>query len=174
MARTRTALQQALARLMAAKPHQDITVDDICTAANVGRSTFYAHFRNKDDLRRAAIDDHLNHLLAERRKAEHEATPTLIVLEHVRDYWRQHRRHQPHSPAVAAEILRHPVTELLRKEIGPGAGESLFEREFRLRYLAGAFMAVLSWWVERGAREAPEQVEDLFRALSVSGRMECR
>src|SRR5512138_551908 len=48
--RTRQALSQALIALIQEKRYEAITVKDICDRANVGRSTFYAHYQDKDDL----------------------------------------------------------------------------------------------------------------------------
>src|SRR6266496_628935 len=62
--RTRAALQQALIELLPRKSYEQITVEDICAAADIGRSTFYAHYRGKEDLQRAAIGDRLGNMLA--------------------------------------------------------------------------------------------------------------
>ncbi len=42
--RTRATLQHALLALIMARGYDAISVQDICTAANIGRSTFYAHY----------------------------------------------------------------------------------------------------------------------------------
>ena len=48
--RTRHLLGEALIELMREKGYSAITVSDVIERANVGRSTFYAHYRDKDDL----------------------------------------------------------------------------------------------------------------------------
>src|SRR5580698_1580477 len=67
VARTRMMLQKAHISLILEKGYEAITVDDICAAANVGRSTFYAHYTSKDDLRRSGLE-HLRKLLVNRQK----------------------------------------------------------------------------------------------------------
>ena len=49
VARTRAMLQQAHISLILEKGYEAITIEDICDKANVGRSTFYAHYTSKDD-----------------------------------------------------------------------------------------------------------------------------
>ena len=66
VARTRAMLQQAHISLILEKGYEAITVDDICDAANVGRSTFYAHYTSKDDLRRSGLE-HLRKELVHRQ-----------------------------------------------------------------------------------------------------------
>ncbi len=65
--RTRKALQQAHISLILEKGYEATTVEDICDAANVGRSTFYAHYTSKDDLRRSGLE-HLRKELVDRQK----------------------------------------------------------------------------------------------------------
>lgn len=48
--RTRTALVDAFAHLVHARRYDDVRVRDILEEADVGRSTFYEHYRGKDDL----------------------------------------------------------------------------------------------------------------------------
>src|SRR4051812_43769240 len=48
--RTRQLIGTALIEVMLAKGYDEITVQDILDRANVGRSTFYAHFLDKEDL----------------------------------------------------------------------------------------------------------------------------
>ena len=64
VARTRTMLQHALISMILKKDYEAITISDICDAANVGRSTFYAHYASKDDLKRSGLD-HLRRMLVD-------------------------------------------------------------------------------------------------------------
>jgi AcrR family transcriptional regulator len=79
VARTRAMLQQAHISLIQEKGYEATTIEDICDKANVGRSTFYAHYTSKDDLRRSGLE-HLRAQLAERQK-EALATPGDIRTE---------------------------------------------------------------------------------------------
>lgn len=48
--RTLTALQQAFDALVTSKPYDEITLNEIISKANVGRSTFYQYYKSKDDI----------------------------------------------------------------------------------------------------------------------------
>jgi AcrR family transcriptional regulator len=54
--RTRRGLQEALFALIFEKSYDRVTVQDVLDRADVGRSTFYAHFRDKEALLLAAFD----------------------------------------------------------------------------------------------------------------------
>ena len=48
--RTRHALQHAMVDLVLEKGYERVSVADVTERADVGRSTFYAHYRDKEDL----------------------------------------------------------------------------------------------------------------------------
>ena len=50
--KTRHSLVEALAKLMVERPFQELSVSDICRQAMVHRTTFYAHFTDKQELLR--------------------------------------------------------------------------------------------------------------------------
>jgi hypothetical protein len=57
--KTMNLLHEALGSLIREKPYDEIVVQDILDRANVGRSTFYMHFRDKDELLASGIHDML-------------------------------------------------------------------------------------------------------------------
>src|SRR4030095_3323460 len=67
--RTRDLLHQALISLMIEKGYEVITVQDIIDRANVGRSTFYAHYVGKQDLLLSGLKNLSKHMLAHQRAA---------------------------------------------------------------------------------------------------------
>ena len=67
--RTRDVLHQALISLTIEKGYEVITVQDIIDRANVGRSTFYAHYAGKQDLLMNGLKNLSKHLLAHQRAA---------------------------------------------------------------------------------------------------------
>ena len=53
--KTQSLLREALVSLIHEKPYDAIAITEILERANVGRSTFYAHFHDKDDLLTSGI-----------------------------------------------------------------------------------------------------------------------
>ncbi|MBB5914983.1 AcrR family transcriptional regulator [Nocardia transvalensis] len=98
--KTRRTLHEALIGLMLERGYARVTVQDVLDRADVGRSTFYAHFRNKDDLLVLSSSEYLSRAVAE------TVPPCAPPLEPARTVLR-----------LAAE---HP--DLYRALIGPKAG----------------------------------------------------
>ncbi|MGA8029507.1 MAG: TetR/AcrR family transcriptional regulator, partial [Bryobacteraceae bacterium] len=55
--RTRDTLGDALFALMKEKSFDDISVQEVLDRAGVGRSTFYTHYRDKEDLLLSDLED---------------------------------------------------------------------------------------------------------------------
>jgi AcrR family transcriptional regulator len=65
--KTRKLLQDALIELVAEKGYEAISIREILDRANVGRSTFYAHFQDKDQLLHSILD-RLDELFEQHKK----------------------------------------------------------------------------------------------------------
>ncbi|MQW60085.1 TetR/AcrR family transcriptional regulator [Sinorhizobium meliloti] len=169
VARTRKALHQALIRLILEKSYDSITVDEICQKANVGRSTFYLHFTSKDDLKQSGLD-HLRRELAEAAtRATHSDQEnrrlgfSLAMFEHARDHLDLYRALAgSRGGTVALGTIRQILSDLLRDELAANAVKTSGDhvpREFVVQYLVGAYMAVLTWWLDGGTKLPPELVD---------------
>jgi AcrR family transcriptional regulator len=183
VARTRAMLQQAHISLILKKGYEAITVDDICDAANVGRSTFYAHYNSKDDLRRSGLE-HLRKLLVERQKEalagagdirERSLGFSLTMFEHARDHLDLYKALVGgRGGAIALGTIRQILSDLVRNELAATATKKSADaipRELVVQYIAGAFMAVMTWWLDGGAKLPPLRIDAVFRQLATEGIM---
>ena len=181
VARTKTTLQQAHISLILKKGYEATTVEDICEAANVGRSTFYAHYRSKDDLRRSGLE-HLRKLLIGRQREALRTSAdrrnrslgfSLALFEHARDHLDLYRALVGgRGGAIALGSIRKMLSDLVDNELAATSdekSENAVPREFVVQYIVGAYMAVLTWWLDRGAKLAPQRMDAMFRQLATEG-----
>lgn len=172
--RTRRALHQALIELILDRDYDTITVADIADAADVGRSTFYAHFVDKDDLLRNGAE-HLRMMLFHEHGIEgaaemSEERRTLgfsrFMTAHLKEQLPLYRAMMRGGAGpILVGRIREFLGELVRSELGAGS-KSPGAAELRVQFIVGAYMAVLTWWLDRGAKEPPEEIDSAFRSLA--------
>ncbi len=57
VSRTRRSLREALMSLILEKGYDAVTIEDITTRADTGRTTFYLHYRDKEELLLESINE---------------------------------------------------------------------------------------------------------------------
>ena len=181
VARTRAALQQACMSLVLKKGHDAVTVSDICKAANIGRSTFYSHFSGKDDIRRVGLEDLRKQLLAHQKHAQLHPAGTghrslsfvRPMLEHASGHLNMYRVVMGGRGGTAALAQIHKIiADLVRNELASirrGRPDTSIPDELIVQYLAGAFVSLMTWWLDDGAKLPLERVDEMFRRLALEG-----
>ena len=180
IARTRATLQHALISLTLKKGYDATTIKDICDEANVGRSTFYAHFTSKDDLKRSGLENLRKLLVARQRELlaandgeTRSLSFSLTLFEHARDHKELYRALAgSRGGAIGLSTIRQILSDLVRDEIGAAADKSntaAIPRDLVVQYLVGAYMAVLIWWLDRGAKLPPQRIDAMVRRLASKG-----
>ena len=178
--RTRELLRRALLSLIQERGYDRITVQDIIDRADIGRSTFYAHYRDKDDLLLAGFEDIRSALAAERKAAEQAAGPTSEFLQPLRVVFRHVEGHrhvwQPLARKGGAEvvtrIMRDNVTDLVREHLRsqlPGLGRNQPQLEVAVQYVASACIGLLTWWLDNDTPYSAEELYAIFRRLTIQG-----
>jgi len=170
--RTRDALGDALVELMHEKPFDTITVQDVLDRAHVGRSTFYSHFSDKDDLLMSDADEFFERVamgLSEHGEKSDRVFPVKEFFSHIveaRQFlnalsssgkWQENielaREH-------FARGIERRLTELPR---GKSIPES--ERPATAFAHAGALLSLMTWWVDRGMRQSAAEMDELFHRI---------
>jgi AcrR family transcriptional regulator len=172
---TRSRLERGLMSLVESKPYDRITVRQLCAVARVGRSTFYAHFDGKDDVKRAGLE-HLRASLVERTASQRGMSGeifafSLPMFQHARSHLAVYRTLvRTRGGNVALSKIHSIVTEVVRNEMQDRFRQRPLEQlELPVAYVVGAFMSLLISWLDAGARFPPERLDAMFRRLSTAG-----
>jgi AcrR family transcriptional regulator len=172
--RTRRALTAALAELLRTREYDELTINDILAEADVGRSTFYAHFNSKDDLLRFGLE----RLATELRDASDPAGGTKggtgfgfvrPLLEHIEGQREMLRRLRGRGATVHRRAMDRLLTELTRRAIAGHCATFDPIREVEVQFAKGALGGIIDWWIERNSRLRPDEVEAEFLRLIGSG-----
>lgn len=174
--RTRDALGDALVALIQEKPFDTITVQNVLDRAGVGRSTFYFHFSNKDDLLMSDADEFFERLsmaLSAHKDASDRVAPVREFLAHVgemRQFFEALIKSgkAPENLELAREHFARGIERRLA-ESPRGRGIPASERGALAFAYAGALLSLLTWWLDRGMRESPEHMDALFHRMVWTG-----
>lgn len=167
--RTREALRVAMMRLMVARGWDAIDVQALCEQANVGRSTFYLHFANKEELLNASFSDLRDGLLAHTPATS--AIPNQLafvggLIAHVheaQDVFRALLGRR--SGQYVQNRFRELLVEMAHAEL-PVVKSRAWMSQAQAHYLGGALFEVLAWWLGGNRPHKPAEIEALFRAWS--------
>jgi len=164
--RTQQALRGALFELILERGFDAVTVSDITARANVGRSTFYAHFADKEDLLQSGAEGLGSFLRAEidarqadGARAVHPALAfCLPMLEHA---FQQRQLFAAMAGKRAGHFFQELVHDLWAELIRASWPEG---DEITVQAIAGGFGSVVLWWFSQAPELSAEEVDARFRA----------
>ena len=172
--RTRDALGDALVALLHEKSFDDITVQEVLDRAGVGRSTFYVHYRDKDDLFMSDVEDFFemcSTVLRRHGASAKRLAPVREFFTHVRE------ARKFHAALVKSDKLNDVLT-LGRGSFARSIEERLqmagikmdkVQRAARAHALAGSLFSLLDWWIDKGMKVEPQEMDDLFHRMAWNG-----
>jgi AcrR family transcriptional regulator len=174
--RTHERLGSALVALIQERPIDDVTVQDVLDRASVGRSTFYLHFRDKDDLLLSQLETFLEMMsttLTIRKEESHRVVPVAELFAHIGSQKKLYRALADSgrlddffdlAQGYFARGIKRRLTESKRLS-------NLPQRELgaRASALAGSMLSLLRWWLDRGAKEPPRAMDELFHRMVWNG-----
>lgn len=177
--RTYRLLHEALMSLIREKGYEAITVQDILDRADVGRSTFYTHFRDKGDLLHRGLENLDRHVRFAQAAAEPPAGKpyekiigfSLAMFEHASQFRAIHRALLGSgAETVVRRHLHSVLTEVVGREI-----ESQLQRrkqaktpvatELLTHFLVSTYISTLNWWITCRNALTPKQIDAGYRQL---------
>jgi AcrR family transcriptional regulator len=170
--RTRQLLSEALVQLIQEKDYSTITVSDIIERANVGRSTFYAHYQDKDDLLLDQMDRVIEFLSqGSAHTQEFPYFPSLGFLQHVGG-----DHYELYKALVwgrGMDLITKHLQKSLSQRVEQGLQNSGQDFEVPLPILAnfvtGSFLNLLKWWLENKRVYSPEQMDEFYKHVTLPG-----
>lgn len=174
--RTRLQLGTALLNLIIEKPMNDVTVQDILDRSGVGRSTFYLHYRDKDDLLVSQLETFLETMsnsLSDRKDNSHRVMPVAELFAHIGNQNKLYRvlsdsGHLKDFFDLAEGYFARGIERRLTES---GKLTKIPQRELAARAsaLSGSLLSLLRWWLDRGEKESPEEMDQMFHSMVWTG-----
>jgi AcrR family transcriptional regulator len=173
---TRDNLGDALIALMHEQPFETITVQHVLDRAKVSRSTFYAHYSDKNDLFLSDVEDFFEMFstaLIRHNDTSNRVAPVQEFFSHIADM------RQFISSMTASEKIRD-VMELGQGHFARAIDQRLAtlpatrhlsptRRSALAHASAGSLFSLLNWWIHHGGSATPAQMDALYHQTLWSG-----
>jgi len=174
--RTRAQLGNAFLTLIVEKPINQVTVQDVLDRSGVGRSTFYLHYRDKDDLLISQLEMFLEIMstsLSVKREKSQRVVPVAELFEHIGNQNKLYRvlSDSGHLKDFFDLAQGYFARGIERRLAESGRIPKLPARELSARAsaLAGSMLSRLRWGLDRGEKESPEEMDSMFHQLVWTG-----
>ncbi len=174
---TRKLLIQATLQLILEKGYNAISIQDITERADLGRGTFYLHFKDKDEIIWTMFQDLLRELEQEAHKQINRRTPQaefyglLNIFHHAeknRDFYRVmlgSRGSAMLTARVQDLLVKMILDDIRHAPESPDINFNLPE-EFEAQMLTGIISRLLYWWLETPNEYSAEQMAAMtYKAL---------
>ena len=148
--RTRDALRRAFITLAANRRYEDFGVGDLIAEANIGRSTFYEHYRSKDDLLRALMDG----MLAELADAAGGAVAADKLTGLLRHFWENRR--------LGKIVFGPQLGPIVRRRLAALLVERTALDKTRAAFVAAGQIGLLHSWLTGEVSTEPEAVATIL------------
>jgi len=163
---SRDSIVGAYSRLISSMPDEKITICAICSAAGVGRQTFYRHFSNKKSVFTQRMYDGYIEFAEQLRKLPAESLTLELILENAFEFWKQHQAVL--NPLARSrdmhQLLMENFSRIWRKlaqEFLPVSESNQYDIEFEIAGIAGVFLH----WLNRDMKESPAEVTRIITEL---------
>ena len=171
--RTKQRLDDALVSLIIEKGYDKTTVQDLIDRADIGRSTFYAHYETKDDLLIRSVDQLAAEMeleMAQQPSDTGSIMPSLALFRHMAEI------HHVYKAMIGSRGI-DIVTEMVHSKLLGHARSGLERRpdandqttipiEVRAEFLAGSLLALLTWWITNDRPYPPERMDEIYEELT--------
>ena len=178
--RTQKLLHRALISLVLEKKYDSITIQQILDRADIGRSTFYAHFKSKDELLISGIHELRDTLESAIQSERSQSKPhegviafSLAMFQHASEYREvYHALLNTQGWPIFRQRLEEMFDEIIRRECKAEIqrlkkADSDVPVDLFVHYVNAGFFSVLTWWLGRPSRLTPLQINEIFHSLAL-------
>lgn len=171
---TQRQLRDVLMSLVIEKGYEHVSVRDITERAGIDRTTFYLHFKDKDDLFEKSQRWIVDELIVLRTRGSGPFPGISTTFEHMaqnaKKYLAIYRSEGTASrKGMLQEYIAQSITPILEHLLKENGIHQKTMIEPVAHYLTGALRSLSRWWLEAGIPKSPEEMSELFLRLASRG-----
>lgn len=179
IAKTDAAIYQAFGACLKEKEFSKIAIEDILQKAGVSRSTFYAHFKTKDDVLDSLLRNIFHHVFSHSLHEEEShdfSHESVLEYKHLFTHTLYHLKDEKAlvqtilNSACRARFLdeiRKEMTPLIRRVIHEGVIPSKdIPEALQVSATMESFVTLIAFWFQNDCAQTPEELTEYFVALN--------
>lgn len=176
--KTREAIFAAFTTLLSEKNYNQISVQDIIDEADIGRTTFYAHFETKDYLLKDLCEELFGHIIDTAMGLPHGhyhyscGSETDSVFLHLLRHLQENDRNilellSSQNNEIFLSYFKSDLKKLILTQYADkGALKSVcLPEDYLVNHISSSFVETVDWWLSHGMRETPEQLTEYFLSV---------
>ena len=167
---SRTIIKNALLELLKRKSIYDITVKELCDAADINRSTFYRHYNNISDVM-DEITDNISGVIA--KVNEWSIQDPNNALNYIYESLRFLEQHQEYDSLMVSEhfsfdILFGKLEGTVLKTLATLTNHTGNELNYMVKYILRGTLAIIREWIKGGRRDSASYIARLIYRVSAN------
>lgn len=176
--KTRKAIMEAFTRLLFRENYNKITIQEIIDEANVGRTTFYAHFETKDDLLKELCQELFGHVIDSAMDRSHthglysEGSAPTSVFCHLLQHLNENQNNilgllSCESNEIFLRYFKDSLNELVQSQLSAWdcRNRTMLPEDFLINHISSSFVETILWWIKGGRKQSPIELDKYFRAV---------
>lgn len=176
--KTRDAIFQAFTALLSEKHYNQISVQEIIDRANVGRTTFYAHFETKEFLLKALCEELFGHIIDTAMGLPHGhyhyscGSEQDSVFLHLLRHLQENDRHilsllSSQNNEIFLRYFKENLKKLVRLQYADKGmlKNDWLPEDYLINHISSSFVETVHWWISRNTQESPEEITNFFLSV---------
>lgn len=179
--RTRKSLQESFLALILEEGYDEISIQDITEKANLGRATFYLHFKDKDELLLEVMNQLIIDFLEQAPQLTEAQwrlgdTKTIVKLfDFAAAHYDLYRILTIGSGGItASRQLHHSISEnikgFIQAELDTLNAEPALPIDFIANHFSGSLLAATYWWLDNDLPYTAEEMATMFQKINLLDR----
>ena len=179
LSKTNEKIYKAFEKVLYTKNYNEIRIQDILDQSGVARSTFYAHYRTKEDLLHSicfTIFEHVFSHTLEEEQSHDFSKSSIFEYKHFITHIFYHLHDEKQlMAAIFLSQSKDVFSEYLRESIRPLAVrcvESNFvpmqdlPKDIKINSIVENFLVIIRYWIDTDFKQSPEQLTEYFITIN--------
>lgn len=169
----------AFADTLLEKDYNDLRIQDVLDKSKVARSTFYSHFKTKDDLLKSICTTIFNHVFShtlDEEKSHDFSKSYMFDYKHFITHIFYHLYDEKYLiHAILSSRSKDIFIDYLREEVVNFAtacvqnnfvNDKELPQELKINNVIESFIVIINYWNKSDFKESPEKLTDYFVVMN--------